>query len=311
MELYKYINIINPKIYLGYIEKKANKENKWSWEILLEDMDNNVIENDYIFEFKNNINKSIKKMDIYIKNKEYNKLENEHNENMILFWKLQNIEIKRMILMEKPDHFLKLKKEIYEKINIIYNILLKLQLKNINEKQEYIFINILKETEHYYKCIINILFYYYNIRNVIPTDDYLLCKNINVLNFENVSLVKYTIENNIKVYKNVKLPKNIIEKRYKSIKSSKKIINILDHDILVFVKHIIKKTKCKNVFNINKNNSLIYDTSEYVFSNILIDEKYKYLLLYKKLYTFIFKSYFDNFNSRTIFSWKEILSWIS
>lgn len=293
MELYQYIDIINPKDYLALVEKKANEQDKWSWEVILDDINDNIIDTDCIFNFKKQINESIKKLDLYEKNMKYNKIQNEHNKNMLLFWDLQNTEINKMILIEKHEHFLNFYKNIYEKIKIMYNILSKIQLKDINKKQKSIFINMFKDSESYYKCLINILIKYYKSRNATPTDIFFLCKNINVLDLKNISLIKYSIENNIKVYENVRLPKKIIEKIYKPGNLSKniskrKLNNIFDYDMIVFVKHIMGKLYF-----------VTYAFPGNVHMYIL------YILRHSGLEN---NSY--NFKINIIISWKEMLSWI-
>lgn len=67
MELYQYIDNINPKDYLSLVEKKANEQDKWSWEVILDDINDNIIDTDCIFNFKKQINESIKKLDLYEK----------------------------------------------------------------------------------------------------------------------------------------------------------------------------------------------------------------------------------------------------
>lgn len=311
MELYKYIDIINPKLYLTSIEKKSIKNDKWSWEILLDELNNNIIENENILKFKKHINKNIKMLDLYYKNMEYNKLENVHNENMMLFWQLQNKEIDRMILIEKHDYFLNFKVKMYDNINIMYNILSKLNVKNLNQKQRGIFIRMLKENETYYICIVKLLRKYYRVRNVTPSNDALLFMNIHEVNLDNIFVIKNAMEDNTKIYKNVKLPKKIIERvsnfnKLHIIRKLQKInkINKYANNIITYIKYnkytinkiqyIIPKHYSLYVIKFNFNYYQNISINNDVFSRIII--KNKLILLIKR-------------NINNIILWKEILSW--
>lgn len=55
--LYQYIDIINSEKYLNIIETNTEKDNEWSFRVLLNDLEKNVYfyENNNYLEFKNKI----------------------------------------------------------------------------------------------------------------------------------------------------------------------------------------------------------------------------------------------------------------
>lgn len=65
IELYEYIDLSNYTSYLNKIEKKAEKNDQFSFKVLLDDFDKNIIYNDDMLKFKKDINKKLDQMEKY------------------------------------------------------------------------------------------------------------------------------------------------------------------------------------------------------------------------------------------------------
>lgn len=230
-EIYEYIDLNNYTYYLNKIENTALKTNKFSFEVLLEDFDKNIVYNNNILMFINDIEKIIKKMEKYFNLDLISNVEQLHQECLNKFYILINNEINNLIYNKNYKYYLFIKKQIYKKLNLIYNCYNRTKEKKINEKQKLILNRFIKDMVIDYNIRKNVLKKINNINKENISYDDLLYINLNNIN-EMITVIKQ-INENTKIYKKVSLPSEIIIKEnnqnyvyyYKYLNINKKNIN--------------------------------------------------------------------------------------
>lgn len=303
--LYEYMDIIDPSNKLSEIEKRGEKEDKYSWSILIEELKGKVIMNEYIYDFIEKIKKNISFSDIYYNtvNKHIDSFMEEINEENSNFL----FELRRYILLfsiDDPNFYLYQKGKLNKELDIINKINIKIKNDKKNNNLENLKIRFIKLFEKR-KEIINLInkktIFYNNEDNLI----------INIKNDEDIEKAVDFIKNNTIIYKNVKLPRNIKIKekpkntlmiltinlnknkdyhfiykylKYKNDKKNTKLINNSN----IYKCNIIKNNKLnKNkVFNKNNNNNIIkmysYTININIRFQIIIIRNYKYFHYFDK-----------------------------
>lgn len=205
--LYEYIDIVDPRNKLNEIEKRAKKENKYSWSILVEEIKNKVILNVFIKDFINKVNENIKFSNIYYKsNNKYidEEMIRRNNENNEYFFKLQKSIL--FDLLENEKFYLFQKKIVYKEMDIIKKTNMKINTRNLkNESQLKLFINKYMEIFEKRKNIMKIIIKKCKKINTYYDDDLI----INIKNNEDVDFVLAFIQKNNIKYNKIKLPKII------------------------------------------------------------------------------------------------------
>lgn len=262
---YEYFDIINTTNKLQEIEKKAEKNDIYSWRILVDEIKNNIIMNDHIEEFIIKTEKNINFSNIYYNtinnyiNETMEKLNEENNNNFIILKK----QIILASLNEKEFYKIQ-KKHICNDAKILKMVIEKILCEKApNEKLT----KYCDEKIIVFEKRINLLklIYKYNKDSITFEDDILLnfgCSN------DLVHIVE-AINNNNKTYHHHVLPKNI---KIKEINKNP----IMEYDINnkiknVYINIIIEKYKNHRIYNIyenktfsesctytNKNNVIIY-----------------------------------------------------
>lgn len=268
--LYEYLDIVNPVNDLKNIENESIRLNKWSWELLVEKLKQNVIINYDINIFINNILENIEKMDKYYISGNFNKNIDINKKNQELFNKLQYKEILKYC---HDIDFYKMQKN---KINHIINFICKIYDKRysiINIKQQKIFNNMLINNYNEFKIRLNIIIRIYKLKNnIINHEDDLI---MNISKIEDFKIIRNAININKKIYNNIKIPKYIIEKRENSdvykIKYSRMGLNLYNYDY--------NKIRFTYIINSFKNDSINYKIK--CPNN---KDHYKYMELYFDLF---------------------------
>lgn len=230
-EIYEYIDLNNYTYYLNKIENTASKTNNFSFKVLLEDFDKNIVYNNNILVFINDIEKNIKKMEKYFNLDLISNVEQLHQECLNKFYILINKEINNLIYNKNCKYYLFIKQQIYKKLKLIYDCYKKSKEKNINEKQILILNRFIKDMVSDYNIRKNVLKKINNVNKENISYDDLLYINLNNID-EMITIIKQ-INENTKIYKNVLLPSEIIIKEnkqtyicfYKYLNNNKKYIN--------------------------------------------------------------------------------------
>lgn len=291
-ELYKHIDLNNYIYYFNNVEKIAQKSNQFSFKILLNDLNKNVIDNDNIIKFKNKINKKLDKMEKSFKIGLISKVEELHQECLNEFYILINKEINNLISNNNHNYYLFTKQELNKKLILIYNSYIKINEKNTNEKQivnlNMFCQNMMKD----YNIRKNVLKKYYKKnKELIPFDDILY---INLNNINEIENIIYKINEDNKIYDEKLLPFKIIIKetnnyeicRYKYISIDvidiKIKYNIKDNEYKYdqYVFYIIKKLIYKILIRFNNNKMFLLN--KYKYKNIFYKIKFNAFMKFIK-----------------------------
>lgn len=207
-EFYKYYDIIDIRSKLFLIEKKAEKENRISWEILIEEIKKNVIINEDIREFIQKTERNNKISNLYFNSINiytHEDQERVNNENIDNFNKMKINLINDNI--QNKEFYNTQKKYINNDINFI-NLLYKKSCSENNIKIDKILgdkVEVLQTRRNY------LYLFYKNKKDFISYEDDLL------MNFKYINDIKHIdkyLYNNSKIYLHVKLPKTIKIKEY-------------------------------------------------------------------------------------------------
>lgn len=285
MEFYEYFDIVNIDNKLREIEKKAEKEDIYSWRILVDEIKKKVIINAPISEFIKKTSKNIKFSNIYYNTINKNiddhmdNLNEENNNNLVI--------LRKQIIfgsLNENRFYINQKKHIHNDLKLIKIIIDKIQSrKDKDEKLTKYFdekINIFEKRVNILKLI-----YKYNKDGITFEDDLLL-------NFRNSKMLIHIIEsinNNSKIYDHPILPKYIKIKE----KNKKPIMEyVINNKIKKLYINIIIKIYKKNDFFTSNNRTNIRSYSHLLFIRMMI---YKYISqyylyihqMYTKLYIFL------------------------
>lgn len=277
--LYKYMDLVDPTNKLYQIEKKGKKEDIYSWKILIDELNENVIMNKNIKDFIEKINKNVSFSNIYYNTINIhidNYIEKINNENSEYLFNLQKISL--LTEINDLDFYLHQKDKIYKELDIINKISIKRKNSQINnnnlEKLMIKYMNVLEKRKNLISLINNkTLFYNY--------DDNLI-KNIN--NEDDLQIAIDRLNKDKIIYRNVKLP------RFIRIKEKNKLImlfNIINKEYYFIYKYL------KNKLN-NKENMKPYNHTN-LYKNIKLNKKVfinniKFII---KMYIYVINLNFD------------------
>lgn len=296
--IYEYLDIVNPINDLKKIEEKSIMVNKWSWEILIEELKKRVIIDSDIEIFIYKVKKNIQLMNTYYINGNIYKINKVNKENQSFFNDLQIKEIEKSC---KHDKFYIFQKN---KINDIIDIIIKLFIKMntiLNNKQQKILDKMLKEKYYEFNIRSNIIKKINTLNNnFINYDDDLI---INISNLEDFKIIKQKLIENKKIYDNVVLPRNIIEKNevnninnVSSVCKNKYSINKLYiHDIIKLLLTYDSKIKTQKHKVENKNYKIM--NNQPILTLILYFNKNNQIYYLKYLINSI-NTYFDLFRKK-------------
>lgn len=277
----KYMDFNNFKNYFNKIENFAQKNDEFSFKVLFNDFDKNIIYNDNIFKFKNYIKKCLYKMEIYYENDLLFQTDQLNMKCLNAFYELIKNEINRLTLeKDYKYYYLYIKKKLYRKLKSIYDSYKKSLEKIINEKQIVVLNKFIKNIMYEYSTKVNGLKKYNVLNKELTSYDDLLY--INLYNTDDINSVLYEIDKNNKTYNKILLPNKLI------IKETNKNINFQS-------KHYINDNivDFKNTINIiiNKNGKiqkiLINCKKNIKYYNIIIDYIKNYNIL--KLFIHLIK----------------------
>lgn len=277
----KYMDFNNFKNYFNKIENFAQKNDEFSFKVLFNDFDKNIIYNDNIFKFKNYIKKCLYKMEIYYENDLLFQTDQLNMKCLNAFYELIKNEINRLTLeKDYKYYYLYIKKKLYRKLKLIYDSYKKSLEKIINEKQIVVLNKFIKNIMYEYSTKVNVLKKYNVLNKELTSYDDLLY--INLYNTDDINSVLYEIDKNNKTYNKILLPNKLI------IKETNKNINFQS-------KHYINDNivDFKNTINIiiNKNGKiqkiLINCKKNIKYYNIIIDYIKNYNIL--KLFIHLIK----------------------
>lgn len=259
IHFYEYIDIIDPRNKLSELERKGKRENKYSWNILVDEIKNKVIINNHIEDFIEKVNKNILFSEIYYKSNNKNidmimEIKNEEN-NEYLF------ELQRIILLFSlnEENFYNIQKlKIYEELEITEMVYFKLingyhvhdKLKNLICKN----IDIFKKRKEVIKLINK------KKEHISYEDDILM----NIISLEDmIEALKYIKSSNIK-YKNIILPDFIKIKEINQNPATYIDIQKIEkeyYDIIInYLKEINnKKIKIPHLYIKKKNNMDLFE----------------------------------------------------
>lgn len=272
IQLYEYIDIIDPSSKLQQIEKRGEKEDKYSWEILVEEIREKVIHNEYIEEFINKVNENINFSKLYyISNNIHidRLMEMKNKENQEYFYDLQ----KKILIfsLNKMDFYCIQKEKIYQEMEFIKKIYIK--LKDNEKSNNIILVKMLNQKFDKLEKRINLLrLFNNNIKYRFYENDII----INIKNVEDINLALDFIKSNKKVYYNVNLP-NIIKIKESNNNPPVKINEKIDSkDYYNICNYILKqKNKTKDLYLFFKN---YFNSDEFPKMEIISNTKdyYKY-----------------------------------
>lgn len=206
-EFFEYYNIIDIRSKLKEIEKNAEKENKISWELLINEIKKNVIMNDTIKEFISKTEENIYISKIYfsamntITDDEHDRINKENNNNFeIMKTEIIKNNIGNINFYKNQKHY------IYKDI-IFINLLTKKYMKaDINIKNNRI-AELIEDKVKVLKIRTNVLklFYKNKMDEIIYEDDIIF----NISKIDDIKIVEDYIENNKNIYFYGELPKYI------------------------------------------------------------------------------------------------------
>lgn len=298
---YEYIDIIDPTTKFNEIEKKAEKEERYSWSILVEEIKRKVKSNIFIEDFIEKINENIKFSDIYYTtNNKYidDMMEKKNEENCDNFYKLQ-----KLILLNSLDDksfYLNQKNKIYKEMEIITMIYFKILDDQNNEnlkKLIFKYFDIFEKRRNFIKK-------FNKHAGIWMHDDDLI---INIENEEDIKITVDYIKRKEIIYTNVKLPEIIKIKEthhnnYVKIKRERKINNDYLYIYIIFKRYTEKAEKENNnivyvnipVFRLFQRNKI--DVDNHYFNNMFDFNSIINILLLSnvkknKFYNYIY--YFD------------------
>lgn len=308
IQLYEYIDIIDPSSKLQQIEKRGEKEDKYSWEVFVEEIREKVIHSEYIDDFINKVNENIKFSRLYyISNNPHidRLMEIKNKENQEYFYDLQKKIL--LISLNKMDFYFIQKEKIYQEMEFIKKIYIK--LKDDKKSNNIKILKMLNQNFEKLEKRINLLrLINNNIKYRFYENDII----INIKNVEDINLALDFIRSNKKVYYNVKLP-NIIKIKESNNNLPVKIYEKIDSkDYYNICNYILKqKNKIKDLYLFFKN---YFNSKEFPKMEIITNTKgyYKYLYViyncvtqatninniienYKYIYV---ETYFDLFRKR-------------
>lgn len=276
--LYQYIDVINPEKYLNMIETNAEKDNEWSFRVLLNDLEKGVCfyENNNYLEFKNKILQILKNMDKHLKMGDIKILEKKNKECLDLFYKFINIEKDVLVKTFDIGFYISLKKELFNKLILIKKFFNKLSDEKTIEKQKYFLNRFIKKMMTDFNVRINNLKYYYKTNKELTKYDDLILINLN--NTTEIDHVLESIKYNSRRYEKHILPdKDIIEKTvniktYSFLYCTNKLIVLTNLTTICFL------TCEKNLLNNFRNENTKYflcNKYENSFQNITFELKIK------------------------------------
>lgn len=208
-ELYKYIDLNNCSLYMNKIEKIAEKKDEFSFRVLLNDFDQNVICNDNILKFKKDIIKNLNQMEKYFDQNLLIISEIIHQDCLDKFYKLIKNEINDLINNKNYGYYLYIKDDLYNKLVLICNSYEKITNSYMGQKQLCIINNFIENMMKNYKIKTNILRKYNCFNKELISYEDLIFMNLN--NIKEAKNVLFTIKENNKVYNEKKLFNKIIE----------------------------------------------------------------------------------------------------
>lgn len=287
--LYEYMDIIDPTNKFKNIEKLSEKNNKFTWEILVEDIIENVIINKDIDDFIVKIKKNIEIANTIYNDKILLKINKENQE---LFDNLQIKEINKEIKscnLNKPFYKIQ-KEEIYKYMNIINMVNNKI---TNNIEQNVILDKLLKKNIIKLKVRINLIknIYNNNNNNIVSYEDDLF---INIRYHNDIIVVYDYINNKNKIYYDVKLPNRIIE--------------AMKYDIKFNLCQFKNKHHELNIKEMVYLIIIIIDLDIFIIYQQNINLNLKYMLKYKQIYN-LYEFIMNNFKIIINISWCEVLSW--
>lgn len=297
IQLYEYIDLVDPTNKLKEIERRGKKENRYSWCILVDELKKKVVNNVIIDVFIEKVNKNNSFSNIYYNsiNKHIDDFMDKINkENQEYLFELQKLFL--LISLDDKDFYFIQKNKIYQEMEIINKINIKMEKTN-----DFIKINFLKsilykniEIFEKRKNLLRLL----NKNNYISYEDDLI---ININNNEDIikclDFIKY---NNI-IYTDVKLPKiikiNEINRNpgFYFVDKTKDLKIICKYFICINFnnKNIIQQPTLKR-YILNKDNKKI---TVFFYSYNIYLIKYKYMftkpLNIKNIFKFYKIHYFD------------------
>lgn len=285
MELYEYIDLSNYTSYFNKIEKTAEKNKQFSFKVLLDDFDKNIIYNNDILRFKKDINKNLDQMEKYFEKGYLLRLEQLNEECLNKFYNLIENEINKLIREKNCKYYLFIKQGLYEKLILISNSYKKSKENNVNKKQMVILNIFVKNMMKEYIVKINILKKYNCLNKELTHYDDLLYINMNSTN--EVDNVLSQINEYNKVYDKILLPSKII------IKEINQGITYID------IKNIIyPKISCSGEIQI------IMKNNENEIGNVFV--KFEDILIsYINLYCLKIKNYI--FSIKVVISYNKVL----
>lgn len=260
---YKYIDILDPTDKLGEIERKGKKENKYSWSILVEEINKKVIPNVFINGFISKINENIKFSDFYyISNNEHidNLMEKKNVENCDYLFNLQ----KNILLcsLEEKDFYLYQKDRIKKEMEMVTMIHFKLMNNKKNEKLKKLifkYLNIFEKRKTLIKLINKKTKYY-------TYDDDLI---INTHSEKDIKITFDYIKDNTNIYTKVKLPKVI---KIKEINNNL-LVDIPNKNNDYYVIYNYLKYRKNNFFKENIKKDKILKTYRFILYTITKNTK--------------------------------------
>lgn len=261
IQLYEYIDIIDPSSKLQQIEKRGEKEDKYSWEIFVEEIREKVIHNEYIEDFINKVNENIKFSKIYyISNNIHidRLMEMKNKENQEYFYDLQKKIL--LISLNKMDFYCIQKEKIYQEMEFIKKIYIKLKHDEKSNNIKILMKMLNQKFEKLEKRINLLRLFYNNIKYRFYENDII----INIKNVEDINLALDFIKSNKKVYYNVKLP-NIIKIKESNNNPPVKINEKIDSKDYYNICNYILKQKNKTIDNYNLKGNIHKTKDLYLF----------------------------------------------
>lgn len=308
IELYEYINLNDFTFYFNNIERTAEKINEFSFRVLIKDFDNNIIYNENILNFKNDINKILIQMQEYYENGFISMVERLHQKCLNNFYELIKNEINKLIIKQDYKYYLFLKQELYKNLVLMSDSYKKSKKNDINEKQMSALDIFIKQVMKDYIFKKNVLKKYIcSYKEQLHYDDLLY---INLNNIDEVNDVLQFFENNNRIYKKITLPQNIVIKEI-----NKNVINCYKYlynwsDIIG--EYIIKSNIFNKVLTINyiklyyifEKNKISYINNKYIINNL---DFFKIINIFKNnIYCyFIVKITYLNYNFFYIMFYKK------
>lgn len=290
IHFYEYMDIIDSRNKLEELEKKGENKNKYSWIILVDELKNKVVTNEFIEDFIKKVNKNIKFSDIYYNTinkyidetmEEINKENNEH------FYILQKLML--LYYLDNNNFYLLQKDKIYQEMMIINKLYMK-----INETYDPNKINILnkilcKNLEIFEKRK-KVLGLIIKKNNILSYDiDFIININANDNNHDIIKYFDFIKYNNL-VYNNVTLPSviKIEEKNQYSLSYNNFETKIIDY--IYILKPIINYTNEDKNINADVYHKYIFINYSYIITRELT------VNIMNKFY--IYSHYFDKWRKK-------------